>query len=321
MIIYVNNLFQRLIIDALKVKKLTGFSSPFVYKLITFRKTTMNKQKEKNHYYRNEYEVVRNHIASKAECLWKHDNKTDNFSASNSRTVKFSINNYKRLIINNRCFYLVFSNKFKDAITTPWIDISLKSLSQECSQRCAKDVIKSLYDSERFYNQCTHANWKGRLDEYENLLKPSCCYIVEVKGNSQNSKFLEGNYKEMFVDYAIPVDSVDSEGIVLDKRILMLKFFNKLQKTGEYNGKYEFTGGLFHALKHFSINGIFIGGNYREDIEMPSIDCFCQIIKNVIEGFYFSELSKSDENRSKFSSIIKTGDDSKFKTVFLPRKY
>ena len=83
----------------------------------------------------------------------------------------------------------------------------------------ARDVIKALYEA-------TRQVYNGDERDYEKYLRDWMnCYVV---------------YK---------VNGVWSEDI------LRLELFSIIQENKEEPGKYDFTGGLMHVLKHFSVEG------------------------------------------------------------------
>lgn len=68
-------------------------------------------------------------------------------------------------------------------------------------------------------------------------------------------------------------------GKVID-RILRLDLFRLLQKGKK--DKFEFTGGLFHALKHFSKNGVnYSIGKGKLELNHPH-----ELIQSIIEAFF-----------------------------------
>ena len=79
----------------------------------------------------------------------------------------------------------------------------------------AWDIVKCLYDNSRYH---------GTIEEYDTYLRTEgCCYIVL-------------NFGDMFDE------------------ILRIDLYRQLDIRKNSN-QYEFTGGLFHCLKHFSKDG------------------------------------------------------------------
>lgn len=96
-------------------------------------------------------------------------------------------------------------------------------------------------------------------------------------------------------------------GEVID-RILRLDLFRQIDKNG--SGKSEFTGGIFHALKHFSHNGqnLFTGKDLH-DISHPEV-----IISLASKAFFV--VVGEFENSSKYVSRISLDSDYNLKFVF-----
>jgi hypothetical protein len=70
------------------------------------------------------------------------------------------------------------------------------------------------------------------------------------------------------------------EGNVVDN-ILRIDLYRLIQDNNKTNIR-EFTGGLFHAFKHFSIDNINLSmGNDKNEIEHPRI-----LFKKIVEVFF-----------------------------------
>ena len=83
----------------------------------------------------------------------------------------------------------------------------------------ARDVIKALYEA-------TKEVYIGDEKDYEKYLRDRmCCYVV---------------YKK--------------DGLWVDE-VLRLELFSIIQVNQTKPGRFDFTGGLMHVLKHFSIDG------------------------------------------------------------------
>lgn len=104
----------------------------------------MSSDIDPKYYCRNEYTAVKNHIDTKANNLWKHDNTTENNSASESRQTGFSLKNWKRWIIGDRVFWVLYDNTMGEAILTDWVDKALKSLPKIEEKRCICDILDAL---------------------------------------------------------------------------------------------------------------------------------------------------------------------------------
>lgn len=75
---------------------------------------------------------------------------------------------------------------------------------------------------------------------------------------------------------------VENNNGTIPNKILRLDLFRKLDPIRYKRRKYDFTGGLFHALKHFSYQGLPLSTNReKNDIDHPS-----QIIDLAIRAFF-----------------------------------
>jgi hypothetical protein len=94
----------------------------------------------------------------------------------------------------------------------------------------------------------------------------------------------------------------------VSERILRLDLFRKLDMST--NGHIEFTGGLMHLLKHFSINGINLStGKDKHDI--TSIE---DVIVFIMKAFFLVE--GKFETSKKLVSIIPLDEKYNLKFVF-----
>jgi hypothetical protein len=115
----------------------------------------------------------------------------------------------------------------------------------------AIDIIKALYAKSNY--------WSSVEDYQEYLQIESCCYVVLFSGDSFGE-------------------------------ILRIDLFRKLDLDAK-SDRIEFTGGLFHCLKHFSMNGINLcnGSDLNETFDVM------HIVYIIGRCFYSAIHSKSEE--------------------------
>ena len=116
---------------------------------------------------------------------------------------------------------------------------------------------------------------------------------------------------ERFVDFlqneqfAYIIESKDGE--IVDK-ILRIDLFRKLDE--KHGGQKEFTGGIFHSLKHFSIENINLStGKDINNILYPE-----QLLHMAAEAFFITEGKHKDA--SQLVSFVKLDDIYNLKFVF-----
>lgn len=96
-------------------------------------------------------------------------------------------------------------------------------------------------------------------------------------------------------------------GVVVD-RILRIDLFRLIQKAK--NGKGEFTGGLLHALKHFSKQGInYSTGKCNYELDHPH-----QLIQMIVDAFFVDE--GHFENENEYVVLKELDDNYHIKYVF-----
>ncbi|SFW88106.1 hypothetical protein [Chitinophaga sancti] len=116
---------------------------------------------------------------------------------------------------------------------------------------------------------------------------------------------------ERFIDFlkneqfAYIIESKDGE---IANKILRIDLFRQLDTNKE--GKMEFTGGIFHTFKHFSIDNLNLStGKDIHNIQYPE-----QIIHLAAEAFFIAE--GTHENPKKLVSKIDLDDKYRLKFVF-----
>lgn len=168
------------------------------------------------------------------------------------------IHNIQELTIKKRKFYLVQSNIFKSIIESGIYTNTKELFPQSFGTNDAKDILAALKKSLNLDILSVE-----RFSDF--LQNENMAYVVEI-----------------------------SDNVVLDK-ILRIDLYRKLDTK---NGVKEFTGGIFHILKHFALDEQSSLSTYQKGYIIPYWD---YIVNKLIYNFYISELNQIDKNN--YSSV------------------
>jgi hypothetical protein len=174
----------------------------------------------------------------------------------NYAKVGFPVINYRKVEIDGKDFYYAGSNIFLIVVETV-INQARKIFPKNFGNGNAVSVIHAL-NKTRFLS--------GRLKD-----------AIRIYGNE--------NFILIF----------DNENEGDNNKVLRVDLFRKLDKIRHKRRKYTFTGGLFHALKHFSINNLPLStGNDIHNVKEPT-----DVIKLIIKAFYLlpGEFDQTDKNK------------------------
>ena len=126
--------------------------------------------------------------------------------------------------------------------------------------------------------------------------------IYNLEPTFDLNRFIEFLQNEQF---AYIIESKDGE--ITDK-ILRIDLFRKLDENEK--GQKEFTGGIFHSFKHFSIDNINLStGQDIHNIQYPE-----QLLHLATEAFFIAE--GNHENPKKLVSFVSMDDNYNLKFVF-----
>ncbi|SED59879.1 hypothetical protein SAMN04487765_0463 [Tenacibaculum sp. MAR_2010_89] len=129
---------------------------------------------------------------------------------------------------------------------------------------------------------------------------------VSVLHALNKTRFLCNNLKDAIRVYGNEnfILVFDNENEEEENRILRIDLFRQLNKIRHKKRRYDFTGGLFHVLKHFSINNEPLStGTDINNVETPT-----DVIKLIIKAFYLFS-GKFDEDDSNKYTVIEPLDD------------
>lgn len=105
--------------------------------------------------------------------------------------------------------------------------------------------------------------------------------------------------------FAYVIESKDGE--ITDK-ILRIDLFRKLDENEK--GYKEFTGGIFHSFKHFSVDNV----NLSTGQDIHNIQCPEELLHLAAEAFFIAE--SNHENPKKLVSFVNLDDKYNLKFVF-----
>ena len=182
--------------------------------------------------------------------IFKKEKDTEK-KVERKRTFSFipSVNNLKVEKVGNKKYYYYYTDTFFDVIAG---DVLLEAAIKfpECfNTNNSETIIIAL-------NKAKGGLIESLTDEI--LYKEErYCYVIEEDGNGQINK----------------------------NQILKLQLF-KLQQDSVEKNKKDFTGGLFHAFKHFSFNGVCISTGSEKNLDYhPSY-----FVKEIATAFFSCEL-------------------------------
>lgn len=185
--------------------------------------------------------------------------------------VQFPQINYRKISIDNRDFYYSGTNIFLGIIEKFLVE-AVNKFPLNFGNGNALSVLKAL-NLTRFLSK--------RLRDAVRIY--------------QNENFI------------LVYDSIEEK---TENKILRIDLFRKLDKIRNTKRKKEFTGGIFHALKHFSFFGKSLStGKDNNNLNHPE-----EIIFLIIKAFYISEGIFINENS--YVSLVRLNDKYDLKFIF-----
>ena len=218
---------------------------------------------------REEYKVIRDFISDKALLIKKQECKVQSTKCKDGEMTGFSIGNYGSINIDGRNFYIAFSNTFHSVIYSNLLLKACAAFPDKFGTENADDVLMALYMATEQALPEIHEVYEGDLEGFKRFISKAHCYVVEHSESLNESK------------------------------ILRLDLFRQLNKHKEKPNKNEFTGGLFHCFKHFSINKINLStGKGKKELERTE-----NLIELAIRGFFFLNLTEGRKKGQLKSSL------------------
>ena len=84
------------------------------------------------------------------------------------------------------------------------------------------------------------------------------------------------------------------------KNILRIDLFRGIRESKTSKGKFDFIGGIFHALKHFSIEGLSASTSPNQKVDLNDIE---QLIWPIAHAFYCGIWSNGNRRKTYETSI------------------
>lgn len=209
------------------------------------------------------YKCINHFIGNKALLLMGHESKK-------SAHTGFPLSNYTHLRIDERNFYCVSTNIFKQIIDNDILLYATKQYADKFSTGNAYDVVEAVYLSTKEKLPVIYEFYKNRLDNFLELLRGAHCYIVEYTAE------------------------------VLGDKVLRLDLFRCVRENKASEGNYDFVGGLFHSFKHISVEGVNLSVGVESNVEIYNP---MRIINYAVKSFFFTKLVTSKKD-NKFTSLV-----------------
>jgi len=224
----------------------------------------------KNADYRRLIDYVSNYVSK----LMKHENK--DFSQ-----MRFPVSNCTIYKISNEIYCVISTNSFIELLQNGILKSATEEFPEKFGTGNAYDVIDAIFLMTEEKMNGVYSCYKNRQKDFVEFLKNAHCYIFK--------------------------QNLD---MTLNINVLRIDLFRKINPNKSDCKKFDFTGGLFHSFKHFSINKV----NLSVGIEKVELFHPLRIIDFAIKAFFCSSLDKLP--KKKFSSIIDFDDYSNLKFIF-----
>lgn len=187
----------------------------------------------------------------------------------------FSAANMQFMEIKGRTFCIAFTNEFNSLINEAAYLQSTENHPQEFGTGDAMDVLDALYESNINFNNQT----RDRYIEY--IKNEQFAYIVEIDNG------------------------------FIGNKILRLDLFRQIESNKKDETKFDFTGGLFHIFKHYSVNDTNISTGITIETSIPSLE---YVINKIIVSFFFDNLIQT--SKTNFYSLCRYDDNYNLKHSF-----
>lgn len=217
----------------------------------------------------DEYKKIQERAELIAIALGKQENK-------NFVKVRFPIQNYRKITIDDRDFYYGGTNIFLGILEGVLLDAQNK-FPDKFGNNNAVTVLSALNKTRYLHYRLIDAI---RIYKNENFI-----WIYDnINDGDEN-------------------------------RIVRLDLFRILKAVPFEKKKWEFIGGLFHALKHFSFNG----KNLSTGKDINNVDNIEDVVFMIIKAFYTTG-GHFDETGEKYTILLKLNDKYNLKFVFFHEK-
>ena len=187
-------------------------------------------------------------------------------------SVGLPYRNHYEIVVENRRFIIIAKDVFFEIVHSVLIEASEK-YPHLFGQNKAELVVEAIYNIYHDFN----------IEYFTEFLKNNqFAWIVELKND-----------------------------IVADK-ILRIELFRQIKPQKDSPEKTEFIGGIFHAFKHFSYNGVPLSYNK----EINNFDHPTEIFEYIIKAFFFENHEEEIIN-NKIYCISKTNLNERYDLRFV----
>jgi hypothetical protein len=222
-----------------------------------------------------EWSKINDYVEQKSTGLMMHENKTHENNPTHlpKDFIRARFDSsHARCILDRGRTFAVVSTNVFFEVMHNVLLEAAKSFPDHFGTRDANKVVEAIYKA------CP----EGRSEDFSEFLrKEQFAYVFEIKGDE-----------------------------IIDKT-LRLDFFRKIEVAKVGSG-YDFTGGAFHALKHFSCEGMCLS-THKENFALPHPT---SIVKHVIDAFFFHELIPANKKKTEYTSNIDLTKEHKLKFAF-----
>lgn len=208
-----------------------------------------------------DYKKLNFFIEKKSIHLMNHEKK------EYSQT-SFPISNYMLFPINGKSYYRIATNIFMRIVDDSILKIATEKHPELFGTGNSKDIITAIHSATEEILPEIFSIYKNRLEDFKGLIQKAHCYIIEFYDNDINS------------------------------RILRIDLFRKIDRNQKNSEKTEFTGGLFHSFKHFSVNKI----NLSIGTEIVELFHPIRMIDYIATAFY--RAVKEDETEKGYTTVV-----------------
>lgn len=227
-----------------------------------------------------EYLELRKFFESKASTLFEHEIKKQREKGEVEKEAFWASgnrNNYGCFDYNGRHICFLASNSFIGMMKNHYMQ-TFTRFPDSFGTNDAADIVDALYNNNGF----ERTGWNRQKYIDIALTGDICCYLVQRK---------EGNF---------------------DDRVLRIDLFRLFESNKDGKNVYEFTGGLFHVLKHFQYNGKSLSTGNGYDVR--SID---EVVLLCVLAFYQPEIPDGEDNAIMYLPI---SEEKQLKVVFYHEK-
>lgn len=190
--------------------------------------------------------------------------------------VRFPIQNYRKITIDSRDFYYAGTNIFLGIVEHVLLEAQSK-FPEKFGNNNSATVLSALNKTRYLHHRLIDAI---RIYKNENFI-----WIYDNLNEGDNNK------------------------------ILRLDLFRMLKPIPLERRKWEFVGGLFHALKHFSFNGKPLSTG-KDINDVSNVE---EIIFLIIKAFFINE-GEFDESGEKYTVLLKLNEKYNLKFSFYHEK-